>query len=1227
MYEGLTPPPSMPRLPLALLLPLLAGPPGPDPISRAVAERSREALAWSGSPRGTAPLLRLDELREYVADERLIDRTLEQVARAPGTDGFTRTTARLLQLQAAREQGDVAQARRRAAELGFIQAVSVLGPFDNEGKSGCDTDFGPEASLDLEATYPAKGSAARWRPLTTRSLDGAVDLSSALRPNRSVVAYALALLEERTPRRVTLGLGASGAFRLWVNGEKVASEDTYHPARVDQVRLSVQLRRGVNRILLKMCHDDGPAPLGFFLREESGRARAVQPGTLPSLPPGAPARAQPLPTLTSRLEALAAAQPTDAELRGDAASILAAAHGLDDQQRAAAGQATEAAALATRRGRPSARLELLAARLASDDTSARRSHLEAARAADPADAEAAVGLAQHELHAGYPERARALLEPWAKTYPTFAPAQLLLARVEDETGDPAGATLRVERLYRETPTVTAVAREAIRSSRRLGRSGEAAERMRALLARHPGDSATVLMLAELLADLGQVDEAERLFARALELEPADNTTRLRLAELLAANGALERGLQRFDEAAALCPGDADIPERLGRALLAGGRREAAVAAFERALALQPQRPALRESLATLRNDTTTLPAGFLIDSAALVAEADSYSEDAVTLVDNTLVQVRASGQSSRTEQLAVKVYTARGADAFRTLHLATYAPGRQEVRVIRARITRPDGSVVDSFGDTDRSVNEPWSGMYYDVRARVLSFPTLAAGDLLEVQFQVEDTAEDNLLSDYWGDLVPVQGSTPKLRWQYVVEMPPGRPLYWNSKTLGPGVEVSRRPAADGRTVYRFAHARVPRLTAEPSMPGWSEVGSTLSVSTYRTWEEVGRYYWRLIRDQLRPDASIRAAVEEALRGVDRTDQRAVVRALYDYVVSRTRYVALEFGIHGYQPYPVDRVLARRFGDCKDKASLLHAMLEVAGVDSRIVLLRMRELGEVPAEPASLAVFNHAIVFIPSLDWYLDGTAEFHGATELPGTDRQASILVVEPEGASRFSTTPPAAPDGNITDLRLDLALRPAGTAEVRALARMSGTAAPAYRRSYQTAATRKAVLEQSWSQSFPGLSVEQVTADGLSQLDRDVTLDFRMHVPRYAEVGPDGLRFFPFGSARKYVQGFAPLPERNRDLLLEGPSVSRFRFRYQLPRGYVVDAVPEALTTDTPFGHARLLCHAEAEALECTGEVAVTTARVSARDYAAFRAFLGQVDQAFARKVLARPSGTAAR
>ncbi len=120
-------------------------------------------------------------------------------------------------------------------------------------------------------------------------------------------------------------------------------------------------------------------------------------------------------------------------------------------------------------------------------------------------------------------------------------------------------------------------------------------------------------------------------------------------------------------------------------------------------------------------------------------------------------------------------------------------------------------------------------------------------------------------------------------------------------------------------------------------MPGWAEVVyRRCTCPPTRRGTQVGRYWWGLVRDQL--DAQRRAEEDGGEAAEGRGPQgrrRKVVAAIYDFVVTNTRYVALEFGIHGYKPYRVDRVLARRFGDCKDKASLIVAMLKVAGVDAR----------------------------------------------------------------------------------------------------------------------------------------------------------------------------------------------------------------------------------------------------------------------------------------------------
>ena len=196
----------------------------------------------------------------------------------------------------------------------------------------------------------------------------------------------------------------------------------------------------------------------------------------------------------------------------------------------------------------------------------------------------------------------------------------------------------------------------------------------------------------------------------------------------------------------------------------------------------------------------------------------------------------------------------------------------------------------------------------------------------------------------------------------------------------------------------------MPKVDAEPGMPGFTDVAAYVHVSTYKTWEDVAAWYRGLVAEQLQTSPQIHDAVMDAVKGL--TDERAKIRAVYDLVVRKTRYVGLEFGIHGYQPYRTTQVFARKFGDCKDKASLLVVMLREIGVDASLVLARTRRGGDLDPEPASLAPFDHAIVYVPRYDLFLDGTAEFSGADELPAQDQDIPVLIVS-RGQARAHAGP----------------------------------------------------------------------------------------------------------------------------------------------------------------------------------------------------------------------------
>jgi tetratricopeptide (TPR) repeat protein len=1187
-----------------------------SPVTDRAEALAKEALARSHEPRAAAPLIRLRELLDDVDDLNLLAEPFSALLARRGTDPFVRILAQVFMADVERARGRTVRASQQLDSLGFVQDWYLVGSFDNEGKAGCDTDFGPESSADLRATYPTAGREVGWRKPEAQSVDGYVDLSVSLRPNSEAVGYALGFLEVDAETRATLALGVSGGFRLFVNGVKVAGDDRYNQPRMDQRRLEVRLRKGLNRVLLKVCQASGP--YGFYFRALGPRGPLASPlpEVVPPLERGLAPLPQALPTLAEVLERQLKASPSNPELRADYATVLAFSRASPDTEKWPEREAERAALQ-----KPTdVELQLIAQGLA-DDANDKRRLLEAALALSPKHPWARLKLAQLELAREHPELALRLAEALLVEHPRFGPAWEVKVRALEGLGEKVAALRTAEEAFARLAVLPAIAREAAAAARRADRLDEAVARWRVVTGLRFDDLNTRRGLAGMLADLGRVAEAAEQYEKVLALDPFDSATVLRLAELLAANGQRAASSAAFARARALAPDEPDVFEREGRSLLHAREKDAALAAFQRALVLRPQNPALKELVRTLRGEESAASSTEAFPLASLLAEAQSLDdEDAVILAELTHVRVQSSGLSSRFEQLVVKVASARGVEAYRTIPI-TWSPDRQEVRVVKARITKPDGSIIESYSEQDRTV-EPWAGMYFDTRSRSLTFPALAVGDVLEVQWRLDDTAIDNLLSDYWGDVEAVQSVYPKRHFRLVVDMPSARTLFWNEKGAPAGLKASTA-SADGRTVYRFEATQVPRLVPEPQMPGWAEVAGVLHLSTYQSWEQVGRYYHGLVRDQLVATEELKRTVDSVLKGVDRADAAKVVAALYGFVVSQVRYVGLEFGIHGYQPYKVDRVLARRFGDCKDKASLMHAMLKVAGVDSRLVLLRTRDRGVLSAEVASLAAFNHAILYVPKLDLFLDGTAEFHGSRELPSSDRVANVLVVEPEGPSRFFTTLEASPSDNTTTVTMDVTLKLDGSATAKGSLVAVGQGAPELRRSYETGATRQAIFEQQWAQSFPGVKATELKVSDPKALEVPATVNFSMAMPRYAEAQPQSLRFYPFGASRTYTQAMAPLAERRFDAVFSSVFESRLQYTYALPAGWGVAELPADTVERSAFGSLTITVRRAGEKLVVDGTLVMSSARISAKEYPAFRAWLMRVDQAFSRKlVVERPA-----
>jgi hypothetical protein len=383
-------------------------------------------------------------------------------------------------------------------------------------------------------------------------------------------------------------------------------------------------------------------------------------------------------------------------------------------------------------------------------------------------------------------------------------------------------------------------------------------------------------------------------------------------------------------------------------------------------------------------------------------------------------------------------------------------------------------------------------------------------------------------------------------------------------------------------------------------------------VSTYKSWEEMGRWYWGLIRDQLIPDDEVRRRAEALTKGM--RDDASKARAIYDFVVQKTRYVALEFGIHGYKPYRCAQIFSRGFGDCKDKATLIVTMLGALGVKATPVVVRTANRGAIETAPASLAPFDHMIAYVPSLDMYLDGTAEYTGSKELPAMDRGALALQVN-EGNAKLVQLPDPPAAASVSSHKVDATLAPDGTAQLEWRADVSGVEASEWRVRFHAEATRKQRVQQMLGALLPGTEVTSVGANDLEDVEQDVTIRVRGKAPEFARLIGDVLSI-PMGRHEHMVRDFAPLSSRQLDVRLQAQWTQEDDWTVRLPPGARIRSAPSPVQGSSAFGSYQVDAESTGNVVHIRTRITMAKTRIAAAEYGPFRAWCEEVDRALGQR-----------
>jgi hypothetical protein len=573
--------------------------------------------------------------------------------------------------------------------------------------------------------------------------------------------------------------------------------------------------------------------------------------------------------------------------------------------------------------------------------------------------------------------------------------------------------------------------------------------------------------------------------------------------------------------------------------------------------------------------------------ALVGATLPSYDDktDAVLLYSETNVTVLSVDKIRTHVREAYKILRPEGRE--NGILAVYFNPGRK-IKDLHGWCIPAQGKDYEVKDKDAMDVAAPIEGgeLVSDVRYRVLRIPAPEPGNIVGYEYEVEEQPFFLQYIWYFQETDPVRES------HFSLQLPAG----WEYKASWLSYpEV--KPAEGGGNLAQWVVTGLKGIRHEPDMPPWRGVAGQMIVSFFpaegtsdkkelANWQSMGNWYQNLIAGQMAASEPIKQEVTVLTTG--KAAQLQKVQAIGAFVQHDIRYVAIELGIGSWQPHAAPDVFSHRYGDCKDKATLMRAMLREIGVDSYQVMINTQRGAVTPDTPAHNG-FNHVILAIklpddvkdPSLIavlqhpklgrvLFFDPTNEFTPLGQIGGYLQANYGLLVTPEGGDlvRLPQQPSTMNSiQRVGKLTLDAkGLLKGDVTEVRL-----GDRAWSERgrlREVTKNADRIKPIETLLAGSLPNFQIVRASVANLEHTEQPFGFNYTFQSENYAKSAGNLLLVRPRVLGSKSWGVLETKEPREFPLEFDGPSEDTDTFDIALPAGYEVDELPPPTDVEFSFG-----------------------------------------------------------
>jgi hypothetical protein len=609
---------------------------------------------------------------------------------------------------------------------------------------------------------------------------------------------------------------------------------------------------------------------------------------------------------------------------------------------------------------------------------------------------------------------------------------------------------------------------------------------------------------------------------------------------------------------------------------------------------------------------------WLRQAAAASAPAVSRYVPAIALLREQNIRVEEDGRVTTIERGAVRILTNEGRDeAEASMH---YLTDTAKVRNFQAWIVRPSGEVKKFGKDEILDLAVP-NDVYNEVRIKAVSAAREAdSGTIFGYEWTMEDRSVFTQFDWQFQDRLPTLLS------RFTLTLPQG----WRAE----GVTFNRakvEPAINGSS-YTWEMRDLPFIEEEPSAPAvtnlaprlavsyFSAAGKSASGATFDNWASVSRWLTSLSESQAALDDALASKARQLTANAKTELER--IQAIGRFAQS-INYVSIQTGVGrggGYRPHAATEVFAKAYGDCKDKANLMRAMLRALGIASYLVSIYSGDPSYVREEWPSPQQFNHCIIAIkvgdetqaatvvkhPSLGRLLifDPTDDMTPVGDLPDHEQGSLALIIAgDQGALMRMPVTPA--EMNRLDREVEGTLNADGSITVKLREHSSGQSAVEERRAFKGLAKSDyiKVVERWITRGVTGANITRV--EPVDKMDEGrFALDVEFTASRYGQLMQGRLLVFKPALVSRHESIFLTERARRHDVVLEPYSYAE-QVKVKLPDGFAVDETPDAVKVESAFGTYSTAYEVKDGQLHFRRSLIVRGGTIPANQYATVRGF----------------------